>query len=249
MSGVPRISVVVATYNQATYLSAALESLFAQDIDQSVFEAIVVDDGSTDDTREILHRYAIRSVVLTQAHEGLVGACNRGLSYARGEYFARMDSDDLVARAWLRRVMETLDRNPEACCVYTDRYERTLDGRRWRVVVPENNLYALVAAGTMMRTEDIRVAGGFRPLYWEEYDLYLRLQQRGAFIHLPEPLYIGLKHADSMSANADHRRDGWRELLATWGSKKLLAAGFNQELHDVIDDLHARDYGGEARLP
>ena len=229
-----KISVVIATYNQVNFLSEALKSIFEQDLPRELYEVIVVDDGSTDSTQALLRPYRKELVILQQPHGGLSKACNLGLSHAQGEYWTRLDSDDLVGPTWLSQTLQMLDQHPEACCVYPDTVELFEDGTRADRPIEEGNLYALVACGTLFRTEAIRAVGGFRSLYWEEYDLYLRLRSQGAFLHLKTPLYFYRQHPSSMTADLAKRREGWRELVRTWGPPLLQAQGNSSELEEVI---------------
>lgn len=233
-TGSIRISVLIAAYNQAQYVGQALDSVLAQDLDQGLFEVIVINDGSTDGTRSVLDRYGDRVSILDQENQGLVATCNRGLSLATGQYIARLDADDYAASAWLRRTLETFEACPGGVCVYPD-YVEVADRQERRVSLAGGNLYDLVACGTLFSADAIRRAGGFRPMYWEEYDLYLRLRHFGSFVHLPEPLYYYRKHAASMTADPDRRRAGWRELLDAWGERDLREAGTSLELSAVID--------------
>jgi glycosyltransferase involved in cell wall biosynthesis len=101
----PEISVIVPVWNVADCVAACIASLRAQDF--ANFEAIVVDDGSTDDSRAIA-RAAIgndpRFTLLTQPNRGLSGARNTGLAQAQGNWIAFLDSDDRVAPGWLARL-------------------------------------------------------------------------------------------------------------------------------------------------
>lgn len=233
MSDRIRISVIVAAYNQASYLAQALDSLLEQDVDASLVEILVINDGSTDETPSVLGRYRDRLTVLEQNNTGLVATCNRGLALARGRYVARLDADDYAAPGWLRRTMETLEASPHACCVFPDHVEVTAESQR-RISLAGANLYELIACGTLFATDAVRRAGGFRPMYWEEYDLYLRLREHGAFLHVDEPLYFYRKHAASMTADPGRRRAGWLELIDLWGPTELLRAGTCAELSAAI---------------
>jgi glycosyltransferase involved in cell wall biosynthesis len=231
------VSVIVATHDQASYLTQALESVLDQTLDRERFEVIVVDDGSSDATPEILRRYAHRVVLLTQPHQGLVPACNLGLRHARGDYFARMDSDDFVAAGWLRRELEILDDHPDAWGVYPEYVEVMENGeRRPRRADGDDGLYRLPACGVMFRTAIVRAVGGYRPLYWEEYDLYLRLRDRGRLLHVPEPLYFYRKNPAGMTAAPSRRRAGWLELIGMWGEPALRAAGTSRELDAALTE-------------
>ena len=235
----PKVSVAIATHNRACDLPQALDSVLAQDLEPGAYEVIVVDDGSTDETRKVLSRYRRQVRIVTQAHRGLASACNHALTTARGGYFARLDADDTVHPTWLRRALAVLDRHPEACCVYPDYLHLLADGTRQAVRLQEDNLYNLLACGTMFRTNALRTVGGFRSFFWEEYDLYLRLRTHGDFLHLPEVLYVYRKHPASMTAQAEARRAGWRELIRTWGKERLCAVGSCPELDDVLAEIQA----------
>ena len=85
----PAVTVLIATYNYGRTLPRALESVFAQTLPSEQVEVIVVDDGSTDETRPIAEGYANRLRYLYQDHQGLPAACNLGIREARGEYLIR----------------------------------------------------------------------------------------------------------------------------------------------------------------
>jgi len=234
----PRVSVLIAAYNQAGTLPRAIDSLLNQDLETSAFELIIVDDGSTDETAKVLQSYGDRIRVYHQAHQGLVAACNLGLAQAKGEYFARLDSDDFADPAWLRRGLETLEARPEACCLYPDYVQVNPDGSRSEKPAQDGNLYSLMACGSIFRTEAVRAVGGYRPLYWEEYDLYLRLRSQGAFVHLQQPLYYFQKHASSMTAKSKDRKKGWKELAQTWGIQALQKEGSCAELDEAVESAN-----------
>jgi hypothetical protein len=120
MSARPRVSVIVTAYNLATYLPAALDSALAQESPGGDIQIIVVDDGSTDDTQEVLAAYADRVEVIRQENGGLVKAVDTGLGAARGEYIALLDADDEWPRDRLRRHADILDANPQVGLVHGD---------------------------------------------------------------------------------------------------------------------------------
>jgi glycosyltransferase involved in cell wall biosynthesis len=89
----PLISVILPVYNRASWVARAIDSVLSQTYQN--FELLVIDDGSTDDTSQVLESYGSRLKVLKQAHAGAEAARNLGLEYARGEFVAFIDSDDL----------------------------------------------------------------------------------------------------------------------------------------------------------
>jgi glycosyltransferase involved in cell wall biosynthesis len=235
MSASPNVSVIVATYNQAQFLGQALDAILMQTLSPDEFEVIVINDGSTDSTSEILRRYTTKITCLEQSNQGLAKSCNIGLEQARGKYMVRIDSDDVVDRDLLYIEKRILDENPDACCVYSDRYE-VHDGEKRKVKVGTDNVYDLIASGTMFRTQTVRAVGSYRPFYWEEYDLYLRLMEKGRFLHIPIPLYSYRKHGQSTTNKEEERLRGWVELAEEWGIQKLRAAGSNPELDKAIEE-------------
>jgi glycosyltransferase involved in cell wall biosynthesis len=110
----PKISVVMAVYNGGDYLAESIESILQQSFCD--FELIVVDDGSTDRTAEIIHSYARadrRVVAVYQQNKGQTRALNYGIRLARGKYIARQDADDVSLPIRLERQHAFLEANPE----------------------------------------------------------------------------------------------------------------------------------------
>src|SRR5829696_2931566 len=113
-AGAPLVSVVVPCYNQARFLGEAIESVLAQS--HPLFEVVVVDDGSTDDTSEVAARYpGVRLV--RQENRGLSGARNAGLARSRGEYVVFLDADDRLLPGALEAGVERLGANPQCAFV------------------------------------------------------------------------------------------------------------------------------------
>jgi glycosyltransferase involved in cell wall biosynthesis len=113
-----KVSVIIPTYNRASLVVETLQS--ALDQTYRDFEIIVIDDGSTDDTRERLEPYRDRISYFKQENKGVNAARNYGLSHASGEYIALLDSDDLWKPWLLDLFVGVLDRNPDVGFVYSD---------------------------------------------------------------------------------------------------------------------------------
>ncbi len=102
----------MCVYNAAPYLSAAIQSILDQTYPD--FEFLIINDGSTDESREIISSYADSRIrVIDQQNLGLTKSLNRGLDSARGDYIARMDADDVSFSDRLSRQVAYLDTNPE----------------------------------------------------------------------------------------------------------------------------------------
>ncbi len=128
MSARPRVSVIVTAYNLARYLPEALDSALAQESPGGPVQIIVVDDGSTDNTPDVLAAYADRVEVIRQENGGLVKAVDTGLGAVRGEYIALLDADDIWPLDRLRRHAELLDANPHVGLVHGDMEVIDADG-------------------------------------------------------------------------------------------------------------------------
>ncbi len=112
----PLFSVVIPTYNRARYVAEAVQSVLDQT--QPGVEVIVVDDGSQDNTADVLRQFGDRISYIQQENRGMAAARNRGIDEARGEYVGLLDSDDLWQPALLERVKEVFDEHPEAGAVF-----------------------------------------------------------------------------------------------------------------------------------
>ena len=114
----PVVSVVLPAYNCPHYIGAAIESMLAQTF--ADFELIVIDDGSTDSTPEVVRGYADPRIRLVQqANGGAAAAANHGIALARGRYIARQDQDDVSFAPRLARQVAFLDANPACALVGT----------------------------------------------------------------------------------------------------------------------------------
>ena len=108
----PGISVIIPSYNSAAYLPAAIDSALNQTV--APLEVIVVNDGSTDETPQVLERYQGRIVTITQENRGLSGARNRGIAAAGGNLVAFLDADDVWLPEKLEKQIEVPQRTPAA---------------------------------------------------------------------------------------------------------------------------------------
>jgi len=120
--GGPQITVLIDTYNYGRYIEEAIESVLAQDFPAEEMEILVVDDGSTDDTRARVGKYADRVKYIYKKNGGQASAFNRGLAEARGELIFLLDADDYWRPGKLRKIADLFAQHPEAGMIY-HRYE------------------------------------------------------------------------------------------------------------------------------
>ena len=125
--GRPLVSVVIPTYNRAKWVSKAIDSVLAQTFTD--FELLVVDDGSTDQSRQVISAYGSRLHYIYQDNRGVSTARNRGILEARGEWVAFLDSDDEWVPEKLQTQMNLVDRHPQLVMVASDAHIGSGDNR------------------------------------------------------------------------------------------------------------------------
>lgn len=217
----PRVSVLMPAYNAERYVSEAIESMLDQSFPD--FELVVVDDGSTDGTGEIVERFADRDprvrLVRCEENGGIARALNRGLDAARGEYIVRMDSDDWSYPYRLERQVAFMDANPEvdvsgSAIEVCDRALRPLNVRRYRTTDQELrervfHYSPFAHPAVIYRTEAARAIGGYNPALSDadDYDFFLRLGRDGQFANLPDVLHRLRTRPDSVSQGKGPRTE------------------------------------------
>lgn len=202
MAQQPLISVVMSVYNGARFLREAMDSMLAQTF--ANFEFVIINDGSTDGSREIIEGYDDRRIRLyEQENQGIARALNRGIGLARAGLIARMDADDISAPRRLEKEYDFMRSHPEFAVVAAGTALMTEDGRRgplsfeagtaWRELGDDDIVRkSLVWHGSVMYGKaEFLEAGGYRPetVPAEDLDLWLRLRQKHPLAMLNELLY------------------------------------------------------------
>ena len=206
----PRVSVVVPTYNRAWCLAEALDSVLAQDV--AGVELIVVDDGSTDGTPQLLAGYGAAIRILRQENRGVSAARNAGIAAARGGLVAFLDSDDLWLPGKLRAQVDFFAEHPEALICQTEELwvkngRRVNPGRRHRkrggmIFEPSLELCLVSPSAVMMRRELFERVGRFDEALpaCEDYDLWLRISLSHPIHLIATPLIVKRGgHPDQLS--------------------------------------------------
>jgi glycosyltransferase involved in cell wall biosynthesis len=216
VTGAPRVSVVLPVYNGSAFIVEAVNSILEQTFRD--FELLVIDDGSTDATRDLLAPLAKRDGrlrVLAEPHRGLVGSLNHGIAVARGSLIARMDADDAALPGRFAAQVTYLDANPDCVVVGTsiikvDGQGLAKSGRKgspqWVLPIFEPLAFPPVIGGVPHPTAMIRAAalaevGGYRPYFYnaEDRDLWARLWSVGRIHQLPEVALRYRVHAGSVT--------------------------------------------------
>ncbi len=210
---IPNVSVIIPTFNRAHLIGETLDSVFAQT--RRADEIIVVDDGSTDDTENILATFAGRITYRRIPHAGASVARNIGLDLACSEYIAFLDSDDLWASRFLEQMTKTLDSAPDAGFAYSD--YATFDAQGLRQAASllareklNGNLFAqlletdFISTGTLLiRRACFTRVGGFDSALAvaHDWDLWLRLARTFDARYVDEPLARIRIDSDGLTRN------------------------------------------------
>lgn len=212
------VSVLMPVRNGEPFLAAAIESVLSQSL--ADLELIVVDDGSTDSSADVIRRYAARDdrvlPLFNDTSLGMAASLNRALTEASGLYCARMDADDESERGRLQRQYEFLEAGNAILCGTAARTfgrgrERILryasgnEELRVRLMFQDS----FVDPTVMASTEMLRAVGGWSTdlPYAPDYDLWTRIAARGRIANLPEALYRYRRHAGQMTV-ASRARQG-----------------------------------------
>jgi glycosyltransferase involved in cell wall biosynthesis len=206
----PLVTVLFPVCNGGTYLRESLDSIFAQTFGD--FELLIIDDGSTDNTPEILRGIRdprLRVVTHTQ-NLGLVATLNEGLAIGRGEFVARQDHDDISHPERLQKQVDFLRAHPEHVLVGTEAIQMDARGRKaFRLLRPEDTESirwylcfenAFIHSSVMYRRETVRrdFDGYATPCFpAEDYALWSRLAREREMANLTEPLLLYREHVAS----------------------------------------------------
>ncbi len=205
-----KVSIIITAHNYGKWLPQAIDSALGQNYE--ALEVVVVNDGSTDDTAEILHNYAHepRLRVVTTDGIGLAGACNRGIEKSVGEYIVRLDADDWFDENLVLVLANYLDRHPNIGLVFcdyidTDVYGEIIDYKRRQVINDEIRLLdrSAPAAGAMYRRQCYDTIGGYNEAirYQEDYDFWIKIVEKFQVRNISLPLMFHRLHGKSMSRN------------------------------------------------
>lgn len=255
----PRVSVIIPTYNRSRYIAEAIRSVQAQT--HRDVEIIVADDGSTDNTRDIVSQFGQGVTYLQLPHRGQAAATrNAGLRAAEGEYVAFLDSDDLFLPGKLALQLAVLEQHPEAGLAYSNGYffrddpqvpiGRTLDG----LPTPTGDALADLLRGNfltspvvLVRADCLDVVGLFdeRPEFFavEDYDLWLRIAAHFPFVYAPGDVAAIRRHKQSISRDVASLRSRALLVLA-----KLEASDpdLARRHRPALDEGYARNHGAVA---
>jgi glycosyltransferase involved in cell wall biosynthesis len=253
------VSVVIPTFNRKDYVQEAIESVLSQTFTD--YEIIVVDDGSTDCTGEVLSvRFGPLIHYVWQENQGESVARNQGVKLSQGEYIALLDSDDLWEPQKLEKQVAALESSQSTILVFTSSWRIDAASHKLGDAPTDQNihqdqltiealcLYNIMGSAVstaMIRRDAFNAVEGFDPSirYGEDWDLWLRLRLHGSFRFLNEPLACKREHAGSQWHNPraeiiDQRLSDHLLML-----EKFFSTSINRVPKDLYGRAKARAYG------
>ena len=246
----PLVSIVTTSYDHAPYLEETFRSVLEQDYPR--IEYLVVDDGSTDGSAEIVRRRADRFAWWrVQENEGQVAALNRAFSHATGDVMGFVNSDDTLLPGAVSRMVAELERDPELLLVYgsatwTDEQSQpvgTLEAGEWDAAhLARTGLQPVPQPASLWTRRAWELAGPFNPDSWSLFDteFYLRLAVAGRAARIPGPPLATFRlHAGSKSMS---RFERMADECVRFADEFYGGAGFPAELRPYARQGRASFY-------
>lgn len=257
------VTVVIPTYNRAALLEKAIASVLAQTVQLGAI--VVVDDGSTDDSRERVLALAAqdpRIVLQAQSNAGANAARNAGIASATTALIAFLDSDDRWAPEKVARQLDALRSRPEAVASFTGIL--AVDGERplYRYDIPadltleeirRHNVLGTTSS-LMVRTDVVRTVGGFDPALpsCQDWDLYLRLRRTGPFATVLEDLVFYEDGPHERITNNPGKAVSGHEAVFARALEDVPSRGERRRIQgahaEVMTRLHLRHRNRQAAL-
>ncbi|MFP4573034.1 MAG: glycosyltransferase family 2 protein [Desulfobacterales bacterium] len=210
----PKVTVIIPCYNRERYIEKTVESVLSQTIQN--IELIVVDDGCTDNSRQILEQYKDCIRILEhpgRINKGQSAALNLGIVASRGEYVAFLDSDDLFAPEKIEKQVKFLEAHPEIGLVYANGHTIDENGTILHRIYGDNHheesdpnrvlldCYFLLPNNSLVRKDVLLKAGFFDESFRsaQDHDLAIRIAEITRIAYLDEPLFFYRRHKESIS--------------------------------------------------
>ncbi len=249
----------MSVFNGQRHLREAIESVLAQSFKD--FEFIIVNDGSSDATGQILRHYTDpRIKVVNQSNHGLTCSLNQGLALMQGRFMARMDADDRCHPDRFSRQIADMQRRPDLALLGTWAIQIDDSGkelRRNQLPVGEEAMAnemtisnPFVHGSMLLRKSALDAVGGYRQAfrYAQDYDLALRLGEHHGMDNLPESLYFSRHTIEMVSVRHGHRQRAYAELARLLYQQRLDTGMDALQRGKTVDSLLSQlgpDFGSE----
>jgi len=214
------VSVVVTVKNAMAYIGRCLRSLINQNFDREKYEIILVNDKSTDKTKEAITPYLGELIYIENKKSlGLPGSLNVGIQQAKGQYIVRVDADDWVHKEYINILYNLLHLNNELDAVACDYY---LMNNKQKIISKENWLNKPIGCGIMFRSHHLIEIGLYdnKLMSSGDEDLLIRYKKKYDIFRVPIPLYRYRRHNTNMTNNKKLLKKYEKKLLRKHSLKK-----------------------------
>jgi glycosyltransferase involved in cell wall biosynthesis len=263
------VSIIIPNYNQTHYISDAIHTALNQTFHS--FEIIVVDDGSTDNSHEVVSRFGNQVRYIYQKNQGLAGARNTGIRAATGDFVGLLDADDTWVPDYLERMIALASQYPLATVYYCSAQCMDTSGRELPQIlggppVPPDQIYHallranfLIPSTILMRRSAVIEAGLFDQNLrsCEDWDLWLRISPGQMIVGTSECLVRYRVHGNSLSTNPSGMQQATRKVIEkhfgsddglerTWTKEKRRAYGGVYRYHLLTSVQRQNDWQAAA---
>lgn len=226
----PKVTIYMPCFNYANYVAEAIESVISQSFDS--WELVVINDGSTDNTQEVLKKFEDdpRIFIIHQENKGLNVTNNIALRSANGEYIMRLDADDFLHERAIETLVDCLDKNSDVGLVFPDYYEVDAKGKILKLVKTSEiskDQYPILdrpahGACTMFRISVLQRVGGYSEKYQRQdgYDIWLKVIRQFRPMTVDLPLFYYRQHGASITDNMPMLLETRREIVADHAQSK-----------------------------
>ena len=216
MNDEPKVSIIIPTYNQSQYLEEAIESALNQTYKN--IEIIIVDDGSTDNTPEVIKSFDNKIIYIQQKNKGASSARNTGIKKANGEYIAFLDADDMWLKNKLENQIKFIQNNPEIGLLGTGCYQMIdMSKMIHKKIFPAKNeilqkdlikYNPFIQSSVMIKKDVFNSIGLYDEKFKEseDYDLWLRIAQKYKVANLEQALVTKKYYAEGLSKDKDNKQ-------------------------------------------
>ena len=234
------LTILICCYNAEDFLPQCLGSLLGQNISNSFYEILFINDASTDNSLKIAKKYgSILSnfrLFNNRRNRGLVNCCNKALKMIDTPYFMRLDADDYLSSDAFEKIYKELKLSNKQDFIIFNRWDVYGDIRK--KIAVRRDIYTWIATSVVFNTEEVRTVGGYSAEYWEEYDLFIKLLEGGAKYRLsPGRIYCYRRNHGSMTQSSDENKIGFERLITKWGVKVLEKYGNFQNVIEYYKGL------------
>ena len=253
------VTVYITNFNYGKFIKQAIESVLMQ-TEQS-FELIIIDDGSTDNSKEIIEKYKdLKNIrIVYQKNKGLNVTNNIALRAARGKYIVRLDADDYFSPNALELLLEKLESDSMLGMVFPDYFivdnqGEVLERQKRHDFDNEVKLFDQAAHGacTMIRVQFLREIGGYDESFscQDGYELWVKFTSKFKVSNINEPLFYYRKHGKNLTSNEDKILDTRANINSKYVKK------FNKEIKSVAiipvrgegNDIYKLPFGSHTLL-